>query len=71
MEYIKYHSTLFLFLVATAAVVQSQLISLRDVEKRGVRYTVLDDVTRRKLQQQTELEIVASQHWLQNMQVRG
>ena len=69
MEYIKYNNTFFLFLVATAAVVQCQLISLHDVEKRGVGYTVLDDVTRRKLQQQTELEIVASQHWLQNMQV--
>ena len=82
MEYFKYPTlTFLLFLVATVAIAHcQQLRSLRDVDN-NIRlgapslslsdegYTIIDDVTRRELQQQTELEIVASQHWLQNLQV--
>ena len=82
MEYFKYPTHTFLrFLVLAVAVAHcQQLRSLRDVDN-NIRlgapslslsdegYTIIDDVTRHELQQLTELEIVASQRWLQNMQV--
>ena len=82
MEYFKYPThTFLLFLVATVSFAQCQQVrSLRDVDNNirlgepslsltDERYTVIDDVTRYELQQLTELEIVAAQHWLQNVQV--